>query len=195
MGCWKIQRKGRRHHRKISDGRSRVRFKDSCGAADTPACMKELVELYDDANKERIIPPLLLLAAFNLDFLCIHPFRDGNGRVSRLLSTPAMLPSGVRGGPIHQPGTPHRAEQGTLLRNPGAKLPRLARGKPRSLAIHQLHSFSSSRPPTGNSRNASVNCKVLKERKPALCFKLSVGLLALSVLPRFRMNARMSAWT
>ena len=32
-----------------------------------------------------IIPPLVALAAFNLDFLCIHPFRDGNGRVSRLL--------------------------------------------------------------------------------------------------------------
>jgi Fic/DOC family len=34
---------------------------------------------------ERWIPPLIALAAFNLDFLCIHPFRDGNGRVSRLL--------------------------------------------------------------------------------------------------------------
>jgi len=66
------------------DGRSRVRFK-TVTAADTPACMKELVELYEDAVKERKIPPLVLLAAFNLDFLCIHPFRDGNGRVSRLL--------------------------------------------------------------------------------------------------------------
>lgn len=34
---------------------------------------------------ERWVPPLIALAAFNLDFLCIHPFRDGNGRVSRLL--------------------------------------------------------------------------------------------------------------
>jgi hypothetical protein len=47
--------------------------------------MHELVELYEDAIKARIVPPLILLAAFNLDFLCIHPFRDGNGRVSRLL--------------------------------------------------------------------------------------------------------------
>jgi Fic family protein len=30
-------------------------------------------------------PPVILLAAFNLDFLCIHPLRDGSGRVSRLL--------------------------------------------------------------------------------------------------------------
>src|SRR5574337_1008261 len=47
--------------------------------------MKEFTELYDDAITERKVPPLLLLGAFNLDFLCIHPFRDGNGRVSRLL--------------------------------------------------------------------------------------------------------------
>jgi Fic family protein len=69
---------------KYPNGRSRVRFKTVL-AADTPAYMKELVELYDDGIKERKIPPLVLLAAFSLDFLCIHPFRDGNGRVSRLL--------------------------------------------------------------------------------------------------------------
>lgn len=68
----------------FSDGRWRVRLK-TVGAADTPSSMKELIELYNNADKERIIPPLVLLAAFNLDFLCIHPFRDGNGRVSRLL--------------------------------------------------------------------------------------------------------------
>jgi Fic family protein len=66
------------------DGRSRVRFK-TVSATDTPACMKELVKLYGDATDEHRIPPLVLLVAFNLDFLCIHPFRDGNGRVSRLL--------------------------------------------------------------------------------------------------------------
>ena len=69
---------------KFPDGRSRVRFK-TVPARDTPSCMKDLVELYDDTVKDRKIPPLVLLAAFNLDFLCIHPFRDGNGRVSRLL--------------------------------------------------------------------------------------------------------------
>lgn len=69
---------------KFPDGRSRVRFK-TVSAAETPTQMKELMELYDDALKERKVPPLVLLGAFNLDFLCIHPFRDGNGRVSRLL--------------------------------------------------------------------------------------------------------------
>lgn len=69
---------------KYPDGHSRIRFK-TVSAADTPAFMKQLVELWDDGIEERKIPPPVLLAAFNLDFLCIHPYRDGNGRVSRLL--------------------------------------------------------------------------------------------------------------
>ena len=69
---------------KFPDGRTRVRFK-TVSAADTPLAMQELTALYEDAINVRRVPPLVLLAAFNLDFLCIHPFRDGNGRVSRLL--------------------------------------------------------------------------------------------------------------
>lgn len=66
------------------NGRERVRFR-TVTAADTPAIMKKLIQHWDDALQESQIHPLLALAAFNLDFLCIHPFRDGNGRVSRLL--------------------------------------------------------------------------------------------------------------
>lgn len=69
---------------KFPDGRSRVRFK-TVEAVKTPSYMSELIGLYDECAKERIVHPLVLTAAFNLDFLCIHPFRDGNGRVSRLL--------------------------------------------------------------------------------------------------------------
>jgi Fic family protein len=69
---------------KFPDGRTRVRFK-TVTATDTPAYMAELEQLTDRAFKERWVPPLVALAACNLDFLCIHPFRDGNGRVSRLL--------------------------------------------------------------------------------------------------------------
>ncbi len=69
---------------KYSDGRERVRFRP-VPAASVPAAMAELTALWDEVLKTRAIPPLVALAAFNLDFLCIHPFRDGNGRVSRLL--------------------------------------------------------------------------------------------------------------
>jgi Fic family protein len=70
---------------KYPDGRSRVRFR-TVPAAETPAYMLELVALWESLVKEpRLVHPLVLAAAFNLDFLCVHPFRDGNGRVSRLL--------------------------------------------------------------------------------------------------------------
>ncbi len=67
-----------------TDGRSRVRFQ-TVPAKRTPAAMAELVSLWNSTLVERPVHPLLALAAFNLDFLCIHPFRDGNGRASRLL--------------------------------------------------------------------------------------------------------------
>ena len=69
---------------KYPDGRERVRFK-AVSAAATGTSMRELVELWNRSIRERWVHPLIALAAFNLDFLCIHPFRDGNGRVSRLL--------------------------------------------------------------------------------------------------------------
>ena len=69
---------------KLSGGRERVRFK-TVGVSKTPAFMEKLIESWQDTLKEKNVHPLIALAAFNLDFLCIHPFRDGNGRVSRLL--------------------------------------------------------------------------------------------------------------
>jgi Fic family protein len=66
------------------DGSERVRFR-TVSAVETPACMAELVADWRHCLDERWIHPLIALATFNLDLLCIHPFRDGNGRVSRLL--------------------------------------------------------------------------------------------------------------
>jgi len=66
------------------DGSERVLFR-TVSARQTPAAMDQLVADWQTCLEERWIPPPIALAAFNLDFLCIHPFRDGNGRVSRLL--------------------------------------------------------------------------------------------------------------
>jgi Fic family protein len=66
-----------------ADGRSRVRFK-TVSARATPKAMRNLVAAWDDLL-DQAVPRLVAIAAFNLDFLCVHPFRDGNGRVSRLL--------------------------------------------------------------------------------------------------------------
>jgi Fic family protein len=69
---------------KLPDGRVRVRFK-TVPARKTPAAMRELIDAWNDSVDERVVHPAIAMAAMNLDFLCIHPFRDGNGRVSRLL--------------------------------------------------------------------------------------------------------------
>jgi Fic family protein len=69
---------------KYPDGTSRIRFK-TVPAADTAEYMKKLLEMWNRCLREKWVHPMIALAAFNLDFLCIHPFRDGNGRVSRLL--------------------------------------------------------------------------------------------------------------
>jgi Fic family protein len=69
---------------RLPSGDSRIRFK-TVSAAKTPFMVKETIALYSDLIRQHEVHPLLAIAAFNLDFLCIHPFRDGNGRVSRLL--------------------------------------------------------------------------------------------------------------
>ncbi len=66
------------------NGRREVRFR-TVRATEVPAAMAGLVEYWAAALHARTVPPLIALAACNLDFLCVHPFRDGNGRTSRLL--------------------------------------------------------------------------------------------------------------
>jgi Fic family protein len=64
----------------------RVRFMPVAAGAATEAAMAELVAAYDTISRDRRVSPLVLMAGVVLDFLCIHPFRDGNGRTSRLLA-------------------------------------------------------------------------------------------------------------
>lgn len=79
------------------DGRSRVRFR-SVPAKQTPKAMAEVLDLWHRGLKEKWGHPLILLSALNLDFLCIHPFRDGNGRVSRLLLLQSLYHCGFEVG-------------------------------------------------------------------------------------------------
>lgn len=69
---------------KHADGRVTIRFRPT-PAAETPEALKGLCDLSVRHLRDKEAPPLVIWAAQNLDFLCIHPFRDGNGRVSRLL--------------------------------------------------------------------------------------------------------------
>jgi Fic family protein len=61
---------------------------------ETPMAMDELHERFDRAVKERQHPRLLLAGAYVFDFLMIHPFDDGNGRMSRLLTLLLLYQAG-----------------------------------------------------------------------------------------------------
>ncbi|MBI5555026.1 MAG: Fic family protein [Elusimicrobia bacterium] len=56
--------------------------------------MRELVEAVQDEFRKRTFPPLLIIADFLVEFLLIHPFEDGNGRLSRILTNLLLLKNG-----------------------------------------------------------------------------------------------------
>ena len=80
-----------------SDGRQVVRFKPASSLV-TPKLMERLVKLFHRALAEGKTDPLLLIASFILDFECIHPFMDGNGRIGRLLTLLLLYQSGYEVG-------------------------------------------------------------------------------------------------
>ena len=83
--------------RKHSDGRIEVIFKP-VSAAKTPDVVKQLCLTYENSVTQLKYPELYAIACLILDFLCIHPFRDGNGRVSRLLTLLALYQHGYHVG-------------------------------------------------------------------------------------------------
>jgi Fic family protein len=79
------------------DGRREVRFRPLAPELVAPA-VNELFLAYHDVLDQRRVTPLVALAALILDFSCIHPFRDGNGRVSRLLFLLGLYHHGIEVG-------------------------------------------------------------------------------------------------
>ena len=75
------------------DGQQRVRF-TPVSAFQTPEAMENLCNEFNNAIERAEYDPLLLIPMFILDFLCIHPFNDGNGRMSRLLTLLLLYRSG-----------------------------------------------------------------------------------------------------
>ena len=78
-------------------GVRRVRFEPT-PAAETAETMEQLILAYMDARGNYNVNQLLLIPCFILDFLCIHPFTDGNGRMSRLLSLLLLYKNGFDAG-------------------------------------------------------------------------------------------------
>ena len=73
------------------DGQSLGIVFETASPFETPLMMKSLVEWYNNSIVEDQQHPLLLIAIFIVVFLAIHPFKDGNGRLSRILTTLLLL--------------------------------------------------------------------------------------------------------
>ncbi len=82
---------------RMADGRRVVRFQPT-SAVETPETMRQLVLAYVGARDDAAVNRLLLIPCVILDFLCVHPFSDGNGRLSRLLSLLLMYRNGFDAG-------------------------------------------------------------------------------------------------
>ncbi|MEA1979654.1 MAG: Fic family protein [candidate division Zixibacteria bacterium] len=97
--------KDKRHRGEYKKGENRVEMFDDHGkslgimfeitpAYLTPKQTQELVEWVQQALKHQEIHPLIVIANFVIEFLAIHPFQDGNGRLARILTNLFMLKSG-----------------------------------------------------------------------------------------------------
>ncbi|MDO8588974.1 MAG: Fic family protein [Armatimonadota bacterium] len=81
----------------LPNGSHIVRFR-TVPAVATPQAMDELCASYKQYSDSETTPHLLLAATFGFDFLCIHPFRDGNGRMARLLTLLLLYQGGYEVG-------------------------------------------------------------------------------------------------
>ena len=80
-----------------SHGNKHIRF-HPVPTWETPEAMEQLCRAYNDLCSSGQYDPLLMIPVFILDFLCIHPFNDGNGRMSRLLTLLLLYRAGYHVG-------------------------------------------------------------------------------------------------
>lgn len=78
---------------RYTDGIRQILFQTTEPGVETETAMRLLINWY---NNEHAIHPLVKCAVFTYEFLSIHPFQDGNGRLSRLLSSLLLLKSGYK---------------------------------------------------------------------------------------------------
>lgn len=76
-----------------AEGNKSVRFRPM-PAWETPEAIEKICQSYDEALNSVNIDALIIIPMFVLDFLCVHPFNDGNGRISRLLTLLLLYRSG-----------------------------------------------------------------------------------------------------
>jgi Fic family protein len=76
------------------DGKSLGVVFETATSFETPGWMQDLVEWFNRSTQEETHHPLILIGIFVVVFLAIHPFKDGNGRLSRILTTLLLIRAG-----------------------------------------------------------------------------------------------------
>lgn len=92
--CGEYKRKENKVHMIDEAGQSKGILFDTTPAYLTPKAMQELVEWTQQALREGESHPLIIIGHFLVEFLKIHPFEDGNGRLSRILTNFLLLQQG-----------------------------------------------------------------------------------------------------
>ena len=115
------------------DGSRFLRFRTLRSVA-TPAAMIELHERFEHAMRSGEYHPLLLAGCYIFDFLAIHPFLDGNGRMSRLLTLLLLYQAGYE---VGRYVSLERLVQDSSDTYYGALLPVVAAGAPRGSRGHR----------------------------------------------------------
>jgi len=78
----------------ITESGEKVTLFTPAAPYETPDAVQAICDSFREAQEREIIDSLILIPCFILDFLCIHPFNDGNGRMSRLLTLLLLYRSG-----------------------------------------------------------------------------------------------------
>lgn len=79
-----------------ADGKEIGIIFETASPFETPLQMEALIAWTEQAFNDKVLHPLLVIAVFVVRFLAIHPFQDGNGRLSRVLTTLLLLKAGYQ---------------------------------------------------------------------------------------------------
>ncbi len=125
-----------------SSGQSRVRFQP-LSAFETPDAVERLTNTFVEAIRTEKYDPLLLVPLFILDFLCIHPFNDGNGRMSRLLTLLLLYRSGYIVGKYIETTEDLKNNKTYIFvtRNEGIVYKRLVKKREKSIEVSSDNAF------------------------------------------------------
>lgn len=158
------------------DGKSKGVIFHSATPFDTPALMTELIEWTNIQITRKELHPLLIVAVFVVVFLHIHPFQDGNGRLSRALTTLLLLKFGYS-------YVPYSSFERVIEENKDSYYLALRRGQAELEDVHAKKPAKSKTKPGGVNDWLTFFLKSMQKQKVALEIKMK-NELAATKMPR-----------